>query len=185
MRFSSYLVVLLTLRDWKTILGRYSVAELADPTLSNLHAILKSQKALTILWAQVTGLVLSTFKSGLKWKISSATVLIETPLLTFYTDFFFNFKAYMSWHILKRTDQLILWFFSPLAVQNERDRISTRRSTFDGSNIPSINTLAQAEVRSRQVPASAPLGRIKRPLRREAELLQAQSNVLITTVNYT
>lgn len=49
MRFSSYLVVLLTLRDWKTILGRYSVAELADPTLSNLHAILKSQKALTIL----------------------------------------------------------------------------------------------------------------------------------------
>lgn len=42
------------------------------------------------------------------------------------------------------------------AVQNERDRISTRRSTFDGSNIPSINTLAQAEVRSRQISASSP-----------------------------
>ncbi|XP_042110280.1 hepatocyte nuclear factor 4-gamma isoform X3 [Ovis aries] len=42
------------------------------------------------------------------------------------------------------------------AVQNERDRISTRRSTFDGSNIPSINTLAQAEVRSRQISVSSP-----------------------------
>ncbi|KAG8520477.1 Hepatocyte nuclear factor 4-gamma [Galemys pyrenaicus] len=42
------------------------------------------------------------------------------------------------------------------AVQNERDRISTRRSTFDGSNIPSINTLTQAEVRSRQISASSP-----------------------------
>ncbi|XP_036997038.1 hepatocyte nuclear factor 4-gamma isoform X1 [Artibeus jamaicensis] len=42
------------------------------------------------------------------------------------------------------------------AVQNERDRISTRRSTFDGSNIPSINTLAQAELRSRQISASSP-----------------------------
>eukprot|EP00069_Balaena_mysticetus_P021139 bmy_13454T0 len=44
----------------------------------------------------------------------------------------------------------------PEAVQNERDRISTRRSTFDGSNIPSINTLAQAEVRSRQISVSSP-----------------------------
>ncbi|ERE83690.1 hepatocyte nuclear factor 4-gamma-like protein [Cricetulus griseus] len=42
------------------------------------------------------------------------------------------------------------------AVQNERDRISTRRSTFDGSNIPSINTLAQAEVRSRQISVPSP-----------------------------
>uniref|UniRef100_A0A8C0ND84 Hepatocyte nuclear factor 4 gamma n=1 Tax=Canis lupus familiaris TaxID=9615 RepID=A0A8C0ND84_CANLF len=42
------------------------------------------------------------------------------------------------------------------AVQNERDRISTRRSTFDGSNIPSINTLAQAEIRSRQISVSSP-----------------------------
>ncbi|XP_062986922.1 hepatocyte nuclear factor 4-gamma [Elgaria multicarinata webbii] len=42
------------------------------------------------------------------------------------------------------------------AVQNERDRISTRRSTADGSNIPSINTLSQAEVLSRQIPVSSP-----------------------------
>jgi nuclear factor 4-gamma len=41
------------------------------------------------------------------------------------------------------------------AVQNERDRISTR-STYDGSNIPSINTLAQAENRSRQISVSSP-----------------------------
>ncbi|XP_019354179.1 hepatocyte nuclear factor 4-gamma isoform X1 [Alligator mississippiensis] len=40
------------------------------------------------------------------------------------------------------------------AVQNERDRISTRRSTFDGSNSPSINTLSQAEVLSRQISVS-------------------------------
>ncbi|XP_019383366.1 PREDICTED: hepatocyte nuclear factor 4-gamma isoform X1 [Gavialis gangeticus] len=40
------------------------------------------------------------------------------------------------------------------AVQNERDRISTRRSTFDGRNSPSINTLSQAEVLSRQISMS-------------------------------
>lgn len=37
------------------------------------------------------------------------------------------------------------------AVQNERDRISTRRNTFDGCNSPSISTLSQAETLSRQV----------------------------------
>ncbi|XP_066434986.1 hepatocyte nuclear factor 4-gamma [Eleutherodactylus coqui] len=41
------------------------------------------------------------------------------------------------------------------AVQNERDRISTRKSVFDGSNIPSINTLSQAEALSRQISASS------------------------------
>ncbi|XP_068090935.1 hepatocyte nuclear factor 4-gamma isoform X2 [Hyperolius riggenbachi] len=39
------------------------------------------------------------------------------------------------------------------AVQNERDRISTRKSGFENSNIPSINTLAQAEALSRQITA--------------------------------
>ncbi|CAI9538880.1 unnamed protein product [Staurois parvus] len=39
------------------------------------------------------------------------------------------------------------------AVQNERDRISTRKSGFEGSNITSINTLAQAEALSRQITA--------------------------------
>ncbi|XP_041422449.1 hepatocyte nuclear factor 4-gamma isoform X1 [Xenopus laevis] len=42
------------------------------------------------------------------------------------------------------------------AVQNERDRISTRKSAFEGSIIPSINTLSQAEVLSRQITASSP-----------------------------
>ncbi|POI26816.1 hypothetical protein CIB84_009433 [Bambusicola thoracicus] len=41
-------------------------------------------------------------------------------------------------------------------VQNERDRISTRRNTFDGSNIPSISTLSQAETLSRQISISSP-----------------------------
>ncbi|KAM5158075.1 hepatocyte nuclear factor 4-gamma [Mantella aurantiaca] len=39
------------------------------------------------------------------------------------------------------------------AVQNERDRISTRKSAFEGNNITSINTLAQAEALSRQITA--------------------------------
>ncbi|KAJ7400668.1 Hepatocyte nuclear factor 4-gamma [Pitangus sulphuratus] len=42
------------------------------------------------------------------------------------------------------------------AVQNERDRISTRRNTFDGCNIPSISTLSQAETLSRQISMSSP-----------------------------
>ncbi|XP_073535561.1 hepatocyte nuclear factor 4-gamma isoform X3 [Phyllobates terribilis] len=41
------------------------------------------------------------------------------------------------------------------AVQNERDRISTRKNTFDGSSIPSINTLSQAEALSRQITTSS------------------------------
>ncbi|KAM9308048.1 hepatocyte nuclear factor 4-gamma [Gastrophryne carolinensis] len=41
------------------------------------------------------------------------------------------------------------------AVQNERDRISTRKSAFEGSNITSINTLAQAEALSQQITASS------------------------------
>ncbi|XP_010217788.1 PREDICTED: hepatocyte nuclear factor 4-alpha-like, partial [Tinamus guttatus] len=44
------------------------------------------------------------------------------------------------------------------AVQNERDRISTRRNTFDGCNIPSISTLSQAETLSRQISVSSPGG---------------------------
>ncbi|XP_044519738.1 hepatocyte nuclear factor 4-alpha [Gracilinanus agilis] len=38
------------------------------------------------------------------------------------------------------------------AVQNERDRISTRRSSYEDSSLPSINALLQAEVLSQQVP---------------------------------
>ncbi|KFQ13883.1 Hepatocyte nuclear factor 4-gamma, partial [Leptosomus discolor] len=46
--------------------------------------------------------------------------------------------------------------FSELSVQNERDRISTRRNTFDGCNIPSISTLSQAETLSRQISIPSP-----------------------------
>ncbi|XP_029773813.1 hepatocyte nuclear factor 4-alpha [Suricata suricatta] len=38
-----------------------------------------------------------------------------------------------------------------LAVQNERDRISTRRSSYEDSSLPSINALLQAEVLSQQI----------------------------------
>lgn len=41
-------------------------------------------------------------------------------------------------------------------VQNERDRISTSRSPLGSSNIPSINTLEQAEVPSHQISVSSP-----------------------------
>ncbi|XP_062396909.1 hepatocyte nuclear factor 4-alpha isoform X3 [Sardina pilchardus] len=37
------------------------------------------------------------------------------------------------------------------AVQNERDRISTRRSSYEDNSLPSINALIQADVLSRQV----------------------------------
>lgn len=42
------------------------------------------------------------------------------------------------------------------AVQNERDRISTRRSSYEDSSLPSINALLQAEVLSQQVPGEPP-----------------------------
>ncbi|KAG8447151.1 hypothetical protein GDO86_014565 [Hymenochirus boettgeri] len=40
------------------------------------------------------------------------------------------------------------------AVQNERDRISTRRSSYEDSSLPSINVLIQAEVLSLQITSS-------------------------------
>ncbi|XP_039591637.1 hepatocyte nuclear factor 4-alpha isoform X1 [Polypterus senegalus] len=43
------------------------------------------------------------------------------------------------------------------AVQNERDRISTRRSSYEDSGLPSINVLIQAEVLSRQISSPVPV----------------------------
>ncbi|KAM7319444.1 hypothetical protein ACRRTK_021127 [Alexandromys fortis] len=81
--------------------------------------------------------------------------------------------------------------FSQLCtVQNERDRISTRRSTFDGSNIPSINTLAQAEVRSRQISAPSPSASADINLKRIAsisdvcESMKQQLLVLVEWAKY-
>ncbi|XP_043945956.1 hepatocyte nuclear factor 4-alpha isoform X2 [Protopterus annectens] len=49
------------------------------------------------------------------------------------------------------------------AVQNERDRISTRRSSYEDSSLPSISALIQAEVLSRQIssPVSVITGDIR------------------------
>ncbi|CAL8326107.1 unnamed protein product [Merluccius merluccius] len=43
------------------------------------------------------------------------------------------------------------------AVQNERDRISTRRSSYEDSSLPSINALIQADVLSRQITSPGPI----------------------------
>ncbi|KAF4078646.1 hypothetical protein AMELA_G00201280 [Ameiurus melas] len=43
------------------------------------------------------------------------------------------------------------------AVQNERDRISTRRSSYEDSSFPSINALIQADVLSRQISSPGPI----------------------------
>lgn len=51
------------------------------------------------------------------------------------------------------------------AVQNERDRISTRRSSYEDSSLPSINALIQADVLSRQVRLHLHLHRTANPCR--------------------
>ncbi|XP_053250106.1 hepatocyte nuclear factor 4-alpha isoform X2 [Podarcis raffonei] len=50
------------------------------------------------------------------------------------------------------------------AVQNERDRISTRRSSYEDSSLPSINVLLQAEVLSQQI-SSSPISVINGDIR--------------------
>ncbi|XP_039610344.1 hepatocyte nuclear factor 4-gamma isoform X1 [Polypterus senegalus] len=42
------------------------------------------------------------------------------------------------------------------AVQNERDRISSRRSTYENNSLPSITALAQAETLSQQISVPSP-----------------------------
>ena len=62
--------------------------------------------------------------------------------------------SHPSWHgtpFLPLTSLCLL-----TAVQNERDRISTRRSSYEDSSLPSINVLLQAEVLSQQVPGEPP-----------------------------
>ncbi|KAL1006610.1 hypothetical protein UPYG_G00074410 [Umbra pygmaea] len=46
------------------------------------------------------------------------------------------------------------------AVQNERDRISSRRSVQDNQDLPPITVLAQAESLSQQISVSSPSGRL-------------------------
>ncbi|KFP75561.1 Hepatocyte nuclear factor 4-alpha, partial [Acanthisitta chloris] len=47
--------------------------------------------------------------------------------------------------------------YSLAAVQNERDRISTRRSSYEDSSLPSINVLLQAEVLAQQISSPVPV----------------------------
>lgn len=47
------------------------------------------------------------------------------------------------------------------AVQNERDRISTRRSSYEDSSLPSINALLHAEALAQQVPFLSSLANTK------------------------
>ncbi|XP_009471628.1 PREDICTED: hepatocyte nuclear factor 4-alpha [Nipponia nippon] len=47
--------------------------------------------------------------------------------------------------------------YSLAAVQNERDRISTRRSSYEDSSLPSINALLQAEVLAQQISSPVPV----------------------------
>lgn len=51
--------------------------------------------------------------------------------------------------------------YSLAAVQNERDRISTRRSSYEDSSLPSINVLLQAEVLAQQVSLRSSLANTK------------------------
>lgn len=53
--------------------------------------------------------------------------------------------------------------YSLAAVQNERDRISTRRSSYEDSSLPSINVLLQAEVLAQQVPLLSSLANSQAP----------------------
>lgn len=82
-------------------------------------------------------------------------------------DIVIYFQFTWKWHIFllqvptdctcNRDDPINLCVF--LAVQNERDRISTRRSSYEDSSLPSINALIQADVLSRQVrPTKSSLG---------------------------
>ncbi|XP_009873644.1 PREDICTED: hepatocyte nuclear factor 4-alpha isoform X1 [Apaloderma vittatum] len=47
--------------------------------------------------------------------------------------------------------------YSLTAVQNERDRISTRRSSYEDSSLPSISVLIQAEVLAQQISSPVPV----------------------------
>ncbi|XP_029447363.1 hepatocyte nuclear factor 4-gamma [Rhinatrema bivittatum] len=76
------------------------------------------------------------------------------------------------------------------AVQNERDRISTRRNAFEGRDIPSINTLSQAESLSRQITVSSPGASIDIKVKKTAsisdvsESMKQQLLVLVEWAKY-
>lgn len=79
---------------------------------------------------------------------TKSTRSLLNVILFDYCSYLVNFKNYIMWQCLQVSK---LDYYSFSAVQNERDRISTRRNNFDGCNIPSISTLSQAEALSRQV----------------------------------
>lgn len=114
---SSYLTDLLTWRDWKTILLKYSMAELADPTLSNMYAITKSQTARFYelkrrAWLFLLLKVLENDKHLQSYSSSRSWVFETYPFSLFILFFFFNPKC-VSWYLRKGTDQLKLCLFIP------------------------------------------------------------------------
>ncbi|KAK2110030.1 Hepatocyte nuclear factor 4-alpha, partial [Saguinus oedipus] len=73
------------------------------------------------------------------------------------------------------------------AVQNERDRISTRRSSYEDSSLPSINALLQAEVLSRQI--TSPISGINGDIRAKkiasiADVCESMKEQLLVLVEW-
>lgn len=94
-------------------------------------------------------MTINTYSSSVIRAKSTASFLNVIPFDSYsYLMSFWNDSIWQCLQVNKWDD----YIFS--AVQNERDRISTRRNTFDGCNIPSISTLSQAETLSRQVLSS-------------------------------
>ncbi|VTJ68470.1 Hypothetical predicted protein [Marmota monax] len=73
------------------------------------------------------------------------------------------------------------------AVQNERDRISTRRSSYEDSSLPSINALLQAEVLSQQItsPVSGINGDIRaKKIANIADVCESMKEQLLVLVEW-
>ncbi|XP_077024243.1 hepatocyte nuclear factor 4-alpha isoform X2 [Tamandua tetradactyla] len=73
------------------------------------------------------------------------------------------------------------------AVQNERDRISTRRSSYEDSSLPSINALLQAELLSQQM--SSPISGINGDIRAKkiasiADVCESMKEQLLVLVEW-
>lgn len=104
---SSYLTDLLTLRDWKTILLKYSMTEPADPTLSNMYAITKSQMARFYeLKRQAWLFLLLKVPENDKHlqSYSSLPRVFETYPFSLFILIFFFYPKCVSWYLRKGTD---------------------------------------------------------------------------------
>lgn len=114
---------------------------------NNSHILINMTTLEDIFFFQIT--LCSVFVQQRKWENSTLFLHLQkyncmkVPLLSFALQM----QPTSCCHIIN----LWMFFFFFLAVQNERDRISTRRSSYEDSSLPSINALIQADVLSRQV----------------------------------